>query len=306
MGVDQRRHSYAGFCRSSRYGQYESPSVTIPVMTNSTTNEPEPSDSLKTFGLVHKACRRRAGLTQEEFAPLVGYQSSTVASIEQGRRLPPRAYVERAEEVLDAFGVLRAAAKYATRQPGLASWFREWAELEEQAISLYTFENRLVPGLLQTEGYARTLFNERVPVLTDAQIEAQIAARADRQRLLVERPNTAFSFIVEEYVVQRGTGGSEVTRGLIDSILTVTELRNVEIQLMPMTCAVHSGLDGPIRLSETPQNEWFGYCEGQESGQLVASPKTISVLQMRYAKLRSQALSPNDSRSLLERMRGAL
>ncbi|MFD7608174.1 Scr1 family TA system antitoxin-like transcriptional regulator [Streptomyces mirabilis] len=275
-------------------------------MTNSTTNEPEPSDSLKTFGLVHKACRKRAGLTQEEFAPLVGYQPSTVASIEQGRRLPPRAYVERAEEVLDAFGVLRAAAKYATRQPGLASWFREWAELEEQAISLYTFENRLVPGLLQTEGYARTLFNERVPVLTDAQIEAQIAARADRQRLLVERPNTAFSFIVEEYVVQRGTGGSEVTRGLIDSILTVMELRNVEIQLMPMTCAVHSGLDGPIRLSETPQNEWFGYCEGQESGQLVASPKTISVLQMRYAKLRSQALSPNDSRSLLERMRGAL
>ncbi|MGW4981863.1 helix-turn-helix domain-containing protein [Streptomyces mirabilis] len=275
-------------------------------MTNSTTNEPEPSDSLKTFGLVHKACRKRAGLTQEEFAPLVGYQPSTVASIEQGRRLPPRAYVERAEEVLDAFGVLRAAAKYATRQPGLASWFREWAELEEQAISLYTFENRLVPGLLQTEGYARTLFNERVPVLTDAQIEAQIAARADRQRLLVERPNTAFSFIVEEYVVQRGTGGSEVTLGLIDSILTVTELRNVEIQLMPMACAVHSGLDGPIRLSETPQNEWFGYCEGQESGQLVASPKTISVLQMRYAKLRSQALSPDDSRSLLERMRGAL
>ncbi|MFG2364613.1 Scr1 family TA system antitoxin-like transcriptional regulator [Streptomyces mirabilis] len=275
-------------------------------MTNSTTNEPEPSDSLKTFGLVHKACRKRAGLTQEEFTPLVGYQPSTVASIEQGRRLPPRAYVERAEEVLDAFGVLRAAAKYATRQPGLASWFREWAELEEQAISLYTFENRLVPGLLQTEGYARTLFNERVPVLTDAQIEAQIAARADRQRLLVERPNTAFSFIVEEYVVQRGTGGSEVTRGLIDSILTVTELRNVEIQLMPMACTVHSGLDGPIRLSETPQNEWFGYCEGQESGQLVASPKTISVLQMRYAKLRSQALSPDDSRSLLERMRGAL
>lgn len=53
-------------------------------MTNSTTNEPEPSDSLKTFGLVHKACRKRTGLTQEEFAPLVGYQPSTVASIEQG------------------------------------------------------------------------------------------------------------------------------------------------------------------------------------------------------------------------------
>ncbi|QIY98976.1 Scr1 family TA system antitoxin-like transcriptional regulator [Streptomyces sp. S1D4-11] len=275
-------------------------------MTNSTTNEPEPSDSLKTFGLVHKACRKRAGLTQEEFAPLVGYQPSTVASIEQGRRLPPRAYVERAEEVLDAFGVLRAAAKYATRQPGLASWFREWAELEEQAISLYTFENRLVPGLLQTEGYARTLFNERVPVLTDAQIEAQIAARADRQRLLAERPNTAFSFIVEEHIIRRGTGGLQVTRGLIDHVLTVTELRNVQLQLMPMARDVHAGLDGPIRLLETPENEWFGYCEGQRSGQFIADPKSISVLHMRYAKLRSQALTPEDSRSLLQRTLGAL
>ncbi|MER7693151.1 helix-turn-helix transcriptional regulator [Streptomyces sp. NPDC097610] len=275
-------------------------------MTNSTANEPEPSDSLKTFGLVHKACRKRAGLTQEEFAPLVGYQPSTVASIEQGRRLPPRAYVERAEEVLDGFGVLRAAAKYATRQPGLASWFREWAELEEQAISLYTFENRLVPGLLQTEGYARTLFNERVPVLTDAQIEAQVAAREDRQRLLIERPNTVFSFIVEEYVIQRGTGGRNVTRELIDHILVLTELRNVELQLLPVALGVHAGLAGPIQLLETPENEWFGYCEGQRSGQFVTDPKSISVLHMRYAKLRSQALTPDDSRSLLERMRGAL
>jgi hypothetical protein len=141
--------------------------------------------------------------------------------------------VERAEEVLDAFGVLRAAAKYATRQPGLASWFREWAELEEQAISLYTFENRLVPGLLQTEGYARTLFNERVPALTDSQIEAQLTAREDRQRLLAERPKTTFSFIIEEHIIRRGTGGLEVTRGLIDHVLTVTELRNVQVSTAP-------------------------------------------------------------------------
>ncbi|MET9561536.1 helix-turn-helix domain-containing protein [Streptomyces tauricus] len=275
-------------------------------MTNSTANEPEPSDSLKTFGLVHKAFRKRAGLTQEEFAPLVRYQPGTVASIEQGRRLPPRVYVERAEEVLDAFGVLRAAAKYATRQPGLASWFRRWADLEEQAISLYTFENRLVPGLLQTEAYARTLFNERVPVLTDAQIEAQVAARTERQRLLTERPNTVFNFIIEEHVIRRSTGGSNVTRELVDHLLAVTERRNVAVQLMPTSRDVHAGLDGPIRLLETPENEWFGYCEGQRNGQFIADPETISVLHMRYAKLRSQALTPEDSRSLLEQTRGAL
>ncbi|MGW2930635.1 helix-turn-helix domain-containing protein [Streptomyces sp. NPDC001156] len=274
--------------------------------TIGTTNEPEASDSLKGFGAVHKAFRRRAGLTQEEYAPLVRYQPSTVASIEQGRRFPPRVLVERAEQVLDAFGALKGAYKHVGREKGLASWFRQWAELEEQAISLYTFESRLVPGLLQTEAYARTLFDEQVPVLTDSQIEAQLAAREERQRLLVERPNTAFSFIVEEYVVQRETGGRNITRELIDHILDVTKPRNVELQLLPMALGAHAGLAGPIQLLETPENEWFGYCEGQRSGQFIGDPKSISVLHMRYAKLRSQALSPGDSRSLLERMRGVL
>ncbi|MGV9248188.1 helix-turn-helix domain-containing protein [Streptomyces sp. NPDC003710] len=274
--------------------------------TIGTTKEPESSDSLKGFGAVHKAFRKRAGLTQEEYAPLVRYQPSTVASIEQGRRFPPRVFVERAEEVLDAFGALKGAYKHVGREKGLASWFRQWAELEEQAISLHTFENRLVPGLLQTEPYARVLFDEQVPVLTDSQIEAQLAAREERQRLLTDRPDAAFSFIVEEYVLQRCTGGRDITHELICHMLEMAKARNVELQVLPMALGAHAGLAGPIQLLETPENEWFGYCEGQRSGQFIADPKAISVLHMRYAKLRSQALSPGDSRSLLQRMRGAL
>ncbi|MFF7903417.1 Scr1 family TA system antitoxin-like transcriptional regulator [Streptomyces sp. NPDC088817] len=273
--------------------------------TTTTTGEPEPSDSMKAFGAAHKAFRKRAGYTQEDYAPLVGYQPGTVASIKQGRRFPPRVFVERAEEVLDAFGALKGVYKHVGREKGLASWFRQWAELEEQAISLYTFENRLVPGLLQTEAYARRLFSERLPLLTDSQIEAMITARMERQCLLAERTATAYSFIVEEHVFRRRTGGTDVTNQLIDHILEAAELRNVEFQLMPMDRDVHAGLNGPMQLLETPENEWFGYCEGQESGQLIITPKTISVLHMRYAKLRSQALTPEDSRSLLEQMRGA-
>ncbi|MFF5016401.1 Scr1 family TA system antitoxin-like transcriptional regulator [Streptomyces sp. NPDC001165] len=271
-----------------------------------TTNEPEPSDSLKAFGAAHKAFRKRAGYTQEQYAPLVGYQPATIASIEQGRRFPPRAFVERAEKVLDAFGVLREVYKHATREKGLASWFRQWAELEEQAISLYTWENRFVPGLLQTEAYARTLFSERIPMFGDSEIEAQVSARLERQSLLKDRPNTLFSFIVEEHVLRRLTGGADVMREQIEYILEATEPRNVEFQVMPMSRGFHAGLNGPVQLLETPENEWLAYSEGQENGQFIVKPNTISVLHMRYAKLRSQALTPEDSRSLLERMRGAL
>ena len=280
--------------------------MTDSTITTTNTNEPEPSDSLKGFGAVHKAFRKRAGLTQEEYAPLVQYQPSTVASIEQGRRFPPRVFVERAEQVLDAFGALKGVYKHVGREKGLASWFRQWAELEEQAISLYTFENRLVPGLLQTEAYARTLFSERLPLLTDSEIEAMITARMERQSLFGERPNTAFSFIVEEHVLRRETGGAVIMREQIDHLLEATKPRNIELQVMPMSRGVHAAMDGPIQLLETPENEWFAYCEAQRSGQFIVDPKTISVVHMRYAKLRSQALTPEDSRSLLERMRGAL
>lgn len=89
--------------------------------TTGADGEPEPSDGLKAFGEVVKVFRKRARLTQEEFAPRVRYSVPTVASIEQGRRFPPPAFVDRAEEVLDAFGVIKAAAKHLSRQRGWRS-----------------------------------------------------------------------------------------------------------------------------------------------------------------------------------------
>ncbi|MFF8467676.1 helix-turn-helix domain-containing protein [Streptomyces griseus] len=267
--------------------------------------EPEPQYILRMFGEVVKTFRRRARLTQEQFAPLVGYSPETVASIEQGRRLPPPDFAERADSLLDAFGVILAAAKHLTRRKGLASWFRQWAELELSALSLYTYECRLIPGLLQTAAYARTLFADQLPPLADEQIEAQLAARLDRQQLLRERPNTSFGFILEEHLLLRDLGGDEVTGELLDHILDLSELRNVNIQIMPLVRHHHAGLHGPMQLLETQDHQWFGYLEGQEHGQFVSDPKVISALQMRCANMRSQALSLDDSQSLMRRMRGA-
>ncbi|MCF6525012.1 helix-turn-helix transcriptional regulator [Streptomyces sp. JJ36] len=266
---------------------------------------PERSESLQTFGEVVKAFRKRARLTQEELAPLVQYSPETVGSIEQGRRFPPADFVERAEEVLDAFGALRGAARHLSRRPGLAHWFRQWAQLEAEARTLYTYECRLIPGLLQTDAYARTLFTNQLPPLGDEQIEAQMAVRLDRRRLLYEHPNTAYGFIVEEHLFRRGMGGEEVTRELIDQVLEVVQRRNIEFQIMPLVRESHAGLDGPMQLVETPDHQWLAYCEGQESGQLITDRKVVSMLKMRYARMRSQALSLEDSVSLLRQMRGA-
>ncbi|MGW6480764.1 helix-turn-helix domain-containing protein [Streptomyces sp. NPDC055059] len=269
--------------------------------------EPDPSDSLRTFGAVVQALREHAGLSRVDFGTRVQFSKHTVESVELGRRMPDESFVERAEEALGNTGALRKAAGHLTRgEAGLAAWFRRWARLEKVAVSLCTYECRLVPGLLQSEGYARALFENRIPLLTDEQLEAQVAARLERQKMLRDRPTVPFNFIVEESIFRRRLGGAEVLRGQLDHVLDYTAPRNVTLQVVSVDAEFHACMDGPVRLLETPEGRRLAYSEGQENGRLIADPKEVSFLHQRYDTLRSQALNPNDSRGLLERLRGEL
>ncbi|MFR9754975.1 helix-turn-helix domain-containing protein [Streptomyces sp. TR06-5] len=269
--------------------------------------EPDPSDSLRTFGAVVQALREHAGLSRAALGAHVRFSKHTVESVELGRRMPDPAFVERAEEALGNTGALRkAASKLSRGEAGIAAWFRRWARLERVAVSLCTYECRLVPGLLQSEGYARAVFDNSIPLLTDDQLEAQVAARLERQDMLRNRRHVPFSFIVEEAVLRRPLGGTEVMRDLLERLLERTAPRNVSLQVVPLGAEHHACLDGPIQLLETPDGRRLGYSEGQRTGRLIDGVKEVSVLQQRYDTLRSQALSPGASRGLVERLRGDL
>ncbi|MET8012211.1 helix-turn-helix transcriptional regulator [Streptomyces sp. NPDC005271] len=273
-----------------------------------TDSEPETSESLKTFGAVLKALRDEAGLTQEQFAPRVRYSATYVAKVEQGRRFPPRELIPRSEEVLGAPAarVLGAAYRTLTRKVGLASWFLRWAGIEEEAVSLLTYECAVIPGLLQPEPYIRAVFNRYIPHVSVEQCEQQVVGRLARQRLFQERPNTSFCFVIEQALLERGFGGIEVTEALLDHLLEQQLRWNVEIQVMPLRQEDHSGFEGPMCLAETPDHRWVGYIEAHDSSVLINDPKAVSAMHQRYGKLRSQALSPQATTSLLQQMRGAL
>nr|WP_308294379.1 Scr1 family TA system antitoxin-like transcriptional regulator [Streptomyces sp. XM4193] len=183
-----------------------------------------------------KALRDEAHLTQEQFAPRVGYSPHYVAKIEQGKRFPPSDLAPRAEDPLGpvASRVLTAAIRSLRRKAGLATWFHQWANIEEEANALYAYECRVVPGLLQPEPYIRAVFERHLPRLSEDQIERQVAARLERQRLLTERPNTDFCFIIEEALLLRKLGGPEVNHALLDHLLALSRARNIEILVMPV------------------------------------------------------------------------
>lgn len=189
---------------------------------------------------------------------------------------------------------------------GLAAWFRQWARLERVAVSLCTYECRLVPGLLQSEGYARAVFEGTVPVAPDDQLDEFMARRMERQQMLFERPTIPFSFIVEEHVFRRRFGDADQMREMFDRVLELSAPRNVTLQIVPLEAGLHACLDGPLQLVETLKGQRLAYSEGQQNGRLISDPKEVSLLYQRYDTLRSQALNSKDSQGLLERLRGEL
>lgn len=119
---------------------------------------------LRMFGAVVQALREHAGLSRVDFAAHVRLSKHTVDSVELGRRMPDGTFVERAEEALGDTGALRRAARHLTRgEPGLAAWFRRWARLEREAVSLCTYECRAGAGAVAVGGVRAGVVRKRVP-----------------------------------------------------------------------------------------------------------------------------------------------
>jgi transcriptional regulator with XRE-family HTH domain len=268
--------------------------------------EPESSDSMRAFGAVVRALREHAGVSREEFGALVHLSRHSVASIELGRRLADQRFVELAEEATGGTGAVRGAFQHMARQPGLAAWFRTWARLEREAVSLDTYECRILPGLLQSEAYVRATFANNIPLVEDEEMEEQVRARMERQQLMRERLGTSFSFIIDEAVLRSRLGGPAVMSDALDGVLAWADARNVHVQIMPMAFEAHACLAGPLQLLEMADGRRYAYAEGQQHGRLIADVKEVVTLGQRYATLRSQALPPGDSKDLLRQIRGAL
>ncbi|MCZ2523136.1 helix-turn-helix domain-containing protein [Streptomyces sp. HB2AG] len=257
--------------------------------------------AVRYFGSQMGLLRKRAGLTQPELARLIGYSEAMVAAVEQGRRIPQKDFIDRVDDALGADGLLTAGAEFLAHARYPAR-FQDFAHLEAEAVSLYSYETVLVPGLLQTEDYARALMSIHCPPPDDETIEQRVAARMDRQALLTRRPGTIVGFVIEEAALRRRVGGTEVMRGQLESLLARTELRNVSIQVMPLKSGAHAGLNGPVLLMETSDRRTVAYFESQGMSTFVWDREDVSVHSQRYGVVRAQALNVEDSARLIKRM----
>lgn len=264
----------------------------------------EPGSGVVTaFGRQLKLLRIRAGLERTEFGKRVGYSADTVASIEQGRRIPQAQFIEKADEVLGAGGVLNALKEEVGRAQ-YPAFFRDMARLEAKATALSVYAVYAVPGLLQTEDYARAVFHMQRPLLDDEMIEQRFEARMVRQEVLRRRPAPLMSFVIEEAVLRRPIGGPSVMRETLGQILVTSRSRNVEVQVMPIDREDNAALSGPFSLIDVDGGQRLAYAEVQDLSRLYTDTTYVRTLEARYGILRSQALTPSESVAFIEQLMG--
>jgi len=255
------------------------------------------------FGRQLKLFRERAGMDRARSGSLTGYSGSTIASFEQGRRIPPPRFIDRADEVLEAVGVLSAGKEEVARAQ-YPAFFRDAAKLEAEAIELHVYANQAVPGLLQTEEYARAVFTNWRPLLHEDVVEQRVTARLARQEIFCRTQLPTISFVIEESVLRRPLGGWGVMRGQLEQILLHGQRRNVEVQVLPTERDEHAGLAGPFTLIKTKEGRRIAYVEAQQDSRLYTARKPVRGIEEQYGILRAQALTPRESLALVEKLLG--
>ncbi|MER5662077.1 helix-turn-helix domain-containing protein [Streptomyces mirabilis] len=256
-----------------------------------------------TVGRQLKLRREAVGMRAAEFGELVGYGEDMVYKIEGGKRIPRPEYLDQADEVLAAGGLI-SAMKEDVARVRYPKKVREIAKLEATAVEIGLYSNHNIHGLLQTPEHMRSLFDAWLPAYSDDETERMTAARMARRSIFERSPAPTLSFVQEEVTLRRPVGGRMVWRRQLERLMELGQLRNVSIQVMPTDCEEHFGTGGLIEVLKFSDGTAVGRSEGAFNGRPVSDPKQLRILDLRYGMIRAQALTPRESRAFIEQMLG--
>ncbi|MET7642414.1 helix-turn-helix transcriptional regulator [Streptomyces sp. NPDC005426] len=261
---------------------------------------------MKLVGALVARFRVASEMTQRQLAEQLCAQPETIASIEQGRRALLLPMARRMDTVLDTKRALETAVENMPEVDLIPAWAEEYLDLEREALSLSWFENQVLPGLLQTESYARAVFRSKVPVISGEDIETQVSSRVERQAILHRKTPPTTSFVISEAILLDRLGGGEVFGKALRHLRTCADVPGIALQVMPFGQQTHAALDGPFILLETPDYQRLAYTETQRGGRIISDPDEVSILAQKYAMLRTQALNTEETKALLDRLLGEL
>jgi hypothetical protein len=231
----------------------------------------------------------------------VNYSSSLIGMIETGRRVPSRDLAERLDEVFGPDRGTFARLETGLRDLPYPASFRPFSAYEAEARSLRLFEHVLVPGLLQTAGYARAVLSTR-PHTSANEIEELVTARLARQALLARADPPLLYVLLDEGVLHRPVGTPEVMAGQLARLADLSEQTYVTLQVIPYSAGAHIGLQGGCAIADLPDLPGIVFLDSVADGQTIEDAAIVSQVTQRFDALRAEALPRGVSRDMIRKV----
>ncbi|MFD7337136.1 Scr1 family TA system antitoxin-like transcriptional regulator [Streptomyces violascens] len=260
----------------------------------------DPSASPRAFlGAELRFAREKSGLTQDELGQPLFVSGSFIGQLESGTRRMHLEYARQIDQILGTNGfftrncVAAAKSKYPDH-------FAEAAEAEAVATTIREYAPLLIPGLLQTEAYARAVFRAYQPTAPDPVIDDLVTARLDRAHLLADPTTPMLWAVLDEAVLRRVVGGRAV---MAEALAHVTDLglqHRIIVQVLPFDAGGHAVMGGALKLMAFDDAPPLAYFEGPGTGRLEDDPATVTRHELAYDLLGASALSPQQSLALIE------
>ncbi|MGN5379666.1 helix-turn-helix domain-containing protein [Streptomyces lasalocidi] len=244
-----------------------------------------------------KEQREAAGLTQQQLADTTVMTRSHIAHIEAGRRVPSVEDARRLDKALNTGNVL---SSFRPRdEVAIADYFEAVRVLEQQAVMIREFALAYIPGLLQTERYARAVLGSAFPPVSEEECDRRVVTRLERAKILEDSVTPVLWALLDEALLRRPVCSGSVMAEQIMHLVSLTEAGRIRVHVLPFEVGLHPLLENTLRLMWFEDQPPLAYTEGHGAGKVHDSPSTVHELQSRYDLALSDALSLKDSVALL-------
>ncbi|MFH8886946.1 Scr1 family TA system antitoxin-like transcriptional regulator [Streptomyces sp. NPDC017949] len=260
----------------------------------------DPSSSPRALlGAELRVARERAGLSQAELAERLFVSGSFIGQLESGTRRMHLDFAQQIDEILDTGGffVRNCGAAAKSKYP---DHFAAAAEAEALAREIRDYAPQLIPGLLQTEAYARAVCRAYQPTATEQVIDELVENRLSRASLLAEPTTPLLWCVFDEAVIRRQVGSREVMIEALRHVIKLIRSHRIIVQVIPFSAGEHAGMMGLIKLMSFDDAPPLSYAEGNGTGRLFDDPATVARHRLNYDLLTASALSPRESLAMIE------
>ncbi|MGW2274648.1 helix-turn-helix domain-containing protein [Streptomyces yangpuensis] len=260
----------------------------------------DPSSSPRALlGAELRVARERAGMSQAELGEPLFVSGSFIGQLESGTRRMHLEFARQMDEILDTNGFFarNCAAAAKSKYP---DHFAEAAEAEALARTIREYAPQLIPGLLQTEAYAREVFRAYQPTAPESVIDELVENRLARAALLGDPTTPLLWCVLDEAVLRRVGDNKAVLAEALRHVATLIRTHRIIVQVLPFSAGPHAAMEGSLKLMSFEDAPPLAYVQGIGMGQLFDDPATVTHHGLAYDLLTASALSPRQSLTMIE------